>query len=96
MPIPLNRVAIILNEHGEFDGVVADSEIEFYVVQPSCKPDRVYRYSSGNFGPQFVQGAFNGNPIGHAGDGTLDSKGGVGKMAPSRPGLRVVTDGEGG
>lgn len=92
MPIPLNRVAIILNEHGFFDGVVADSEIEFYVVQPSCKPDRVYRYGSGQFGPQYVQEAFAGNPVGHAGDGTLDKEGGVGKFAPSRPTLKLVED----
>lgn len=38
-----NRVAIILDDNGEFSGVVADSEIEFFVVQPSCERDRVYR-----------------------------------------------------
>lgn len=92
MHLPLNRVAIILNEHGEFDGVVADSEIEFYTVQPSSKHDRVYRYGSGQFGPQYVQMAFNGNPVGHRGDGTLDPEGGVGKYAPSRPALAVVSD----
>lgn len=65
---PLNRVAIILDERGEFSGVVADSEVEFYVVQPSCKRDRVYRYGSGAFGPQHVQAAFDGHPVGHADD----------------------------
>ena len=86
---PLNRVAIILDERGEFSGVVADSEIEFYVVQPSCKRDRVYLYGSGQYGPQHVQAAFNGNPVGHADDGTLDGDG-VGKLAPSRPKLTLV------
>lgn len=92
---PLNRVAIILNEHGEFDGVVADSEIEFFVVQPSCQRDRVYKYGAGQWGPHFVQEAFNGNPVGHAGDGMLDGDG-VGKLAPSRPRLRLVPPSEKG
>jgi hypothetical protein len=89
----LNRVAIILNEHGEFDGVVADSPIEFFVVQPSCKHDRVYHYDSGDYGPQHVQAAFSGNPVGHAGDGTFDN--GLnptisGKLAPSKPHIKLV------
>lgn len=88
--LPLNRVAIILNANGEFDGVVADSAIEFFVVQPSCKRDRVYQYGSGQYGPQYVQQAFAGNPVGHGGDGTLDPDGGVGKFAPSRPTLKLV------
>lgn len=91
MALPLNRVAIILNERGEFDGVVADSEIEFYVVQPSCKRDRVYLYGSGEFGPQHVQAAFDGNHVGHSGDGLLFGEG-VGKLAPSRAHLGVVRD----
>ena len=92
--LPLNRVAILLDENGDFDGVVADSEIEFYVVQPSCKRDRVYLYGSGLYGPQFVQEAFAGNPVGYAGDDTLDSTG-TAKLSPSRPKLKLVKlDGE--
>jgi hypothetical protein len=88
---PLNRVAIILDEHGEFSGMVADSPIEFFVVQPSCRRDRVYKYESGEIGPQHVQAAFAGNPVGHLGDGMLD----VGieptlKLRPSKPNLSLV------
>ena len=86
----MNRVAIILNEHGEFDGVVADSEIEFFVVQPSCERDRVYRYSSGQYGPQYVQAAFDMQPVGHMGDDMLGGGTAYGKEPPSRPRLTVV------
>lgn len=86
----MNRVAIILDERGEFSGVVADSEIEFFVVQPSCERDRVYRYSSAQFGPQYVQMAFDGAPIGHAGDDMLAGGTGYGKEPPSRPKLAIV------
>lgn len=92
MTAPLNRVAIILDANGEFDGVVADAAIEFFVVQPSCKRDRVYKYESGSYGPQFVRAAFDGNPVGHAGDGTLDI--GVeptGKLPPSKSILKLVS-----
>lgn len=87
--LPINRVAIVLDENGLFEGVVADSEVAFFVVQPSCPRDRVYQFSSGQWGPQYVQQAFNGNPVGHADDGTLDGNG-SGKFAPSRPALRLV------
>lgn len=86
----MNRVAIILDERGEFSGVVADSEVEFYVVQPSCERDRVYRYSSGQFGPQYVQRAFDGAPVGHINDGLLHGDGNYGKLPPSKPKLTVV------
>ena len=86
----MNRVAIILNEHGEFDGVVADSEIEFFVVQPSCDRDRVYQYSNGKFGPQFVKEAFDGRPVGHIGDDMLEGGTDYGKHKPSRPALTIV------
>ena len=86
----MNRVAIILDANGEFSGVVADSEIEFFVVQPSCERDRVYRYSSGQFGPQYVREAFAGNPVGHAGDDMLGGGTGYGKEPPSKPKLTLV------
>lgn len=87
----MNRVAIILDENGEFSGVVADSEIEFFVVQPSCERDRVYRYSSGQFGPQYVQMAFDGAPVGHMGDDMLGGGTAYGKEPPSKPTLTVVS-----
>lgn len=90
----MNRVAIILDEHGQFSGVVADSEIEFFVVQPSCERDRVYRYSSGQFGPQHVQAAFDGRPVGHIDDDTLSGGTGYGKEPPSRPELKIVPEPE--
>jgi hypothetical protein len=85
-----NRVAIILDENGEFSGVVADSEIEFFVVQPSCDRDRVYRYSSGQFGPQYVQAAFDERPVGHIDDDMLEGGAGYGKEPPSKPKLTLV------
>lgn len=86
----MNRVAIILDERGEFSGMVADSAIEFYVVQPSCERDRVYRYSSGQFGPQYVQMAFDGAPVGHIDDDMLAGGTAYGKEAPSKPALTLV------
>lgn len=86
----MNRVAIILDENGEFSGMVADSEVEFFVVQPSCQRDRVYQYGSAQFGPQYVQAAFDGHPIGHAGDDMLTGGAGYGKLPPSRPKLKLV------
>ena len=87
---PKNRVAFILDERGELSGVVADIEIEVFIVQPSCERDRVYQYSSGQFGPQYVQMAFDGHPIGHIDDGTLHGDGDYGKLPPSKPKLTVV------
>lgn len=86
----MNRVAIILDENGEFSGVVADAEIEFFVVQPSCERDRVYRYSSAQFGPQYVQMAFDGAPVGHIDDNMLTGGTAYGKDAPSKPKLTLV------
>ncbi len=86
----MNRVAIILDENGEFAGMVADSEVEFFVVQPSCERDRVYQYGSAQFGPQYVQAAFDGHPIGHAGDDMLGGGTAYGKLPPSRPSLTLV------
>lgn len=94
MAMPMNRVAIFLDDADCFEGAAADSEVEFYTVQPSKKHDRVYLYGSGQFGPQYVQMAFDGNPVGHGGDGTLDPEGGVGKFAPSKPRLSVVSQEE--
>lgn len=86
----MNRVAIILDERGEFAGMVADSEVEFFVVQPSCDRDRVYQFSAAQFGPQYVQAAFDGHPVGHRDDGMLYGDGDYGKLPPSRPILSLV------
>lgn len=87
---PANRVAIILDERGEFIGFVADKMVEFFVVQPSCERDRVYKYSSGQFGPQYVQAAFDGHPTGHIDDDMLDGGTNYGKLPTSKPSLSVV------
>lgn len=87
----MNRVAIILDANGDFDGVVADEEIEFYVVQPSCARDRVYKYDAVDYGPQHVQKAFDGQPVGHLNDGMMHGDGNYGKLAPSRPALSLVS-----
>lgn len=86
----MNRVAIILDADGCFDGVVADEEIEFFVVQPSCERDRVYKFSSGQFGPQYVRMAFDNHPVGHEGDDMLGGGTNYGKKPPSRPSLSLV------
>jgi hypothetical protein len=86
----MNRIAIILNENGEFDGVVADTEVEVFVVQPSCERDRVYLYGSAQFGPQYVHAAFAGHSVGHAGDDMLAGGTNYGKLPPSRPKLSLV------
>jgi hypothetical protein len=86
----MNRVAIILDEQGALSGVVADAEVEFFVVQPSCERDRVYRYSSGQFGPQYVQKAFAGHAVGHINDDMLEGGTAYGKEPPSRPALNIV------
>lgn len=88
----MNRVAFILDERGELSGVVSDSEVEVFIVQPSCERDRVYRYSSAEFGPQHVQQAFDGHTVGHINDGMLYGDGNYGKLPPSRPKLSLVED----
>lgn len=86
----MNRVAIILDKNGHFDGVVGDSEVEFFVIDQHTPSDRVYKYSSGLWGPQHVREAFDGNPVGHRYDGTLGDGDGTGKLPPSKPSLTVV------
>lgn len=86
----INRVAIILDGNGEFAGMVADAEVEFFVVQPSCERDRVYKYSSAQFGPQYVQAAFAGHPIGHVDDDMLEGGTAYGKLPASKPSLTLV------
>lgn len=86
----MNRVAIILDANGEFSGVVADQEVEVFIVQPSCERDRVYRYNSAQFGPQYVHQAFADHAVGHMGDDMLVGGTAYGKEPPSRPKLSVV------
>ena len=64
----MNRVAIILNEHGELQSVASDRQVQCFIVCPHCPRDRVYEYRV-DVGVQHVQAAIGGYPIGHAHDG---------------------------
>lgn len=50
----------------------------------------VYRYSSAQFGPQYVQAAFDERPVGHIDDDMLGGGTGYGKEPPSKPKLTLV------
>ena len=85
----MNRLCILLDENGEIDRICADEELEIFWVNPNVKHDRVYKYGSADFGPQFVRELIGGFPIGHLHDGTL----GIGnerKYPPSKPHLKVL------
>lgn len=64
-----NRVAIILDENGEFSHVVTDLPAEVYLISEATVRDRVYLLSSNHrFGPGEVAKVIGSSPIGHAGD----------------------------
>ena len=85
----MNRICIILDKDGQFSDIVADSEIEIFIVAPHCPSDRVYKYGAADFGPEHVRKHIGGYAVGHLHDGGL----GIGwesKLPPSKPALRVV------
>lgn len=86
----MNRVCFILDENGELSGVASDAEIEVLIVQPSCARDKVYKYGSAQFGPQYVQIAIGGEMIGHAGDDMLAGGTQYGRLPPSKASLELV------
>ena len=86
----MNRVAIVLDQNGEFAGVASDEPIEFMIVAPHCPRDRVYLYESIDIGPEHVRALIGGFAVGHWADGTLGDGDGRGKLPPSKPILRVV------
>jgi hypothetical protein len=90
----MNRICIVLNEHGEFTDIAADQPLEIYVVCPHCPADRVYQYGAADFGPEHVRKLIGGFAIGHLHDGTFGMGDGTGKRSPSRPALTVVKVGE--
>ena len=85
----MNRICIELDKNGEFGGIVADSEIEIYIVSPHTPSDRVYKYGAAKFGPEHVREMIGGFPVGHLMDGTLGLGEGA-KLQPSKPSLKGV------
>lgn len=74
-----NRIAVLLNENGEFDGVVTDLPAEVYVIdEAAAERDRVYLLSGHRFGPGEVAKVIGSSPIGHAGD-AIDQEIGAGR-----------------
>ena len=85
----MNRFCILLDKNGEIDRLCADQAVEIYFVDPRVPHDRVYKYGSADFGPQFVRDLIGGYAVSHISDGVL----GIGnepKLPPSKPTLKVV------
>ena len=91
----MNRLCIVLDQHGQISEICADEPLEIYWVDPSVPHDRVYLYQSAKIGPQYVRQLIGGYAVGHIDDGTIA----VGEVTsppfpPSKPSLRIVKDGE--
>ena len=85
-----NRVCIELDENGHICNIVADEEVEIFIVDPKVPHDRVYQYESTEFGSQYVRKMIGGYAVGHLHDGTLGISDGTGKRKPSVPTLTIV------
>lgn len=85
----MNRVAVVLNSHGEIARIVADAPVEVLIVDPNAPADRVYSYQVGT-GPHLVRQEVGGFAVGHAADGRLGEGDGTGRRPPSRPSLTLV------
>lgn len=86
----MNRICIIQDDRGDITGICADEPIEVYFVNPHLPQDRVYLYSSADFGPQHVRAAIGGYSVGHADDDVFG--GSAPRLPPSKPHIRAVED----
>lgn len=87
----MNRLAILLDQSGEFAGVFSDEPIAVFIVDPNAPNDRVYAYGSTVIGADKVDEQVRGfvpdpqgNSFGHAG---VDA---VRLPELPRPALRIV------
>ncbi len=89
----MNRIAIMLNAHGEFDGVFSDEPIAVFIIDPNSKDDRVYAYGAAVIGFEGVDDQVRGfvpdphHAHGHAGVALR-------KAPKPKPALRIVDKGD--